>query len=106
MILQRFQATSGSLQRSDIDVSTVINLYESLSMFNEAKRCDEVFTSLEHEAKVLSGCSSFKQTRKRKYAVLFPDDARGDDVLRDKSPSEKFRTQSYFVILDTLVSEI
>jgi hypothetical protein len=97
MLLQRFQATSESLQRYDIDVGTVIHLYDSLSTFIEDKRDHEVFTSLERKAKVLSGDSIYKKTTKRKYAVLFPDDPRSDDVFQVTvtSASDKFRTQSF-----------
>lgn len=91
MLLQRFQATSECLQRSDIDFGTVIHLYDSLCMFIEAKRDDEVFTSLEHEAILLSGCSNYKETTKRKYAALFPDDSRSDDAFRGKVQAISFK---------------
>ena len=75
-------------------------------MFIETKRDDEVFTSLESEA--VYYCQDVAAIRRQQNAnasTLFCFQMI-HVVFQVTSANDKFRTQSYFAILDTLVSEI
>lgn len=86
----------------------VINLYDSLANFLTSIRSDVEFSQMEDEAKKLSNCQEYKAagSRRRKYAKLFDDDPSGNDSIENQSPSEKFKVQTYYAILDILVNEL
>ncbi|KAH9503413.1 hypothetical protein Btru_072951 [Bulinus truncatus] len=50
-ILERFQATSKGLQSYKFDIGTVINLYDSLTIFLTSMRSNDEFGQMEKEAK-------------------------------------------------------
>ena len=107
-ILERFQATSESLQSYNIDIGTGINLNDSLANFLTSIRSDVEFSQIEDEAKKLSHCQKYKaaRSRQRKYAKLFHDDPSGNNSIENQSPSRKFKVQTYYAILDKLVNEL
>ena len=107
-ILERFQATSESLQRYNVEIGIVVNLYESLADFLESIRSDEEFSKMEDEAKQVFDCHEYKEvgSRRRKCAKLFHDDPSYNDIFESQSPSEKFKVQTYYAILDMLVNEL
>lgn len=107
-ILERFQAISEALQSYNINIGTVINLYDSLANFLTSIRSDVEFSQMEDEAKKLSHCQEYKAagSRQRKFAKLFHDDPPGNDSIENQNPSGKFKVQTYYAILDILVNEL
>ena len=60
-ILQRFNATSKSLQKIEIDLATCVHLYESLLEFVRSVRNDEAFKNFEEMAKLPGRTSAAKE---------------------------------------------
>ncbi|CAM1319945.1 Uncharacterised protein r2_g2830 [Pycnogonum litorale] len=103
-ILERFNATSKTLQEVNIDLGTCVSLYESLQYFVKSIRTEEAFYSYEERAKFMMEGSSYRadhqRTRKRKR--LFDE----VDSEVELTPREKFRTSTFLPILDSLLTEL
>lgn len=104
-LLTRINETNLTLQKKNIDLETVVNLYDSLIEFvNYLRNSDEVFTEIEEEGEKLSHCTFYqydtkrKPIRKRQY--LEPD----NEVTLNGSNNFKFQT--FYVILDVLNAEL
>jgi hypothetical protein len=98
-VLERFNATSKTLQKVNIDLATCVSLYESLHSFISSIRTEEAYTSYEDKAKLLVEDSNYRaeHARARKTKV---------DSEVQLSPRERFRTSTYLPILDSLLTEL
>lgn len=69
-ILNRFDSTSKKLQSTNIDLSIVVQLYESLEKYILDLR--EMFDNFLKDSQELSGKSAFswEETRKKKNSIL------------------------------------
>jgi hypothetical protein len=67
-ILQKFNATNKSLQNVNIDLETVVKLYDSLKNYLLNLRTTEYFLDFEKRGREKSGCEEYdsKSNRKRK----------------------------------------
>lgn len=67
-ILQKFNATNKSLQNINIDLETVVKLYNSLKDYLLNLRITEYFLDFEKRGREKSGCEEYdsKSNRKRK----------------------------------------
>lgn len=102
VILDRFNAASKKLQESQADLSSVVQIYSSLTLFLQDMR-DKQFSEYEEKAKALSGVHDYYwyDTRRKKTRRIQPDESR----VNERTPSsgqENFRTNVYYPILDTL----
>jgi hypothetical protein len=104
IIMSRFDATSKSLQRVDIDLQLAVELLQSLTIFVESLRSQ--FDDLEAEAKEVCGPESNYKTSimRRKRRNKRYDDQPSDEVIL--TSRDEFRTQTYFVIIDRLLSAL
>lgn len=87
-------------------MAIAVNLYDSLIDLLSSLRTDSEFEEKEKKAKDLSKCYDYKQSRKRVYPKLFPDDPTSTDCYDNQGPSFQFKTQTYYKILDTLINEL
>lgn len=103
-ILERFNSTSKTLQKVNIDLATCVSLYESLHSFISSIRTEEAYLSYEDKAKLLVEDSSYRaeHARARKRRRLFNE----VDSEVQLSPRERFRTSTYLPILDSLLTEL
>jgi hypothetical protein len=86
-----------------MDLNTTVKLYRSLLEFLHDQRSE--FDFYEQRGKIRSGNSNYKQhaQRKRKQRREFDE---GAAVNTELSPSSRFKTQVFFVILDRLQCEL
>lgn len=108
-ILQRFQSTSASLQSSDQDLNTSCALYESLHRYVATLRSS--FIDFENRGKTITGCHQYnEEISRKKQRNKMCDQSHGfifDDRATDSmQPSEKFRIQTYLVIIDNLLAAL
>ena len=101
-ILERFNAVSSSLQKETIKLQTAVNMLKSLSDFLTSQR--HLFDEYEEKANEKVKAQSFDDcnrlcNRKRHHA----DDNAEEVVLLGK---DKFRIQTYLLILDGLSAEL
>ena len=103
-ILQRFNATSKSLQKIEINLATCVHLYESLLEFVRSMHNDEAFENFEEMAKLLVEDYSYrvKHQRPRKRKRYFEE----IDKEVVMSPRQKFKSETVFSILDSLTTEL
>ena len=104
-ILQRFDATSKSLQQSSLDLNSAVKLLRSLSAFIQTLRTR--FESFTVSGGELSGTLTFSEntrTRKRNVRLDPLDYGRGEAAQLD--PSESFRVNAFISVLDVLSSEV
>jgi hypothetical protein len=108
-ILERFNATSMSLQQNGIDLLSAVQLYKSLVDFTVSLR--ETFDDVEATAKRFVTHTEYKQdtSRKRKRKQFFGvNDGNGispTDTVQ-LTAREQFRISSFNVILDSLTVEL
>ncbi|CAI6360745.1 unnamed protein product [Macrosiphum euphorbiae] len=99
-ILQRFNATSISLQSIDIDLDTVVTLYESLEKYVEDFR--ERFDVYLEQAKTM--CSkqlfSWDGVRQKKRKKFFDQTESNNELLEGE---QKMKCEVFYVIIDRLV---
>ena len=100
-ILQRFQQTSLALQSSKLDLNAACDLYTSLLEYIRESR--SAFQDFEEKAKILCGNEDYKisRQRKRKQNRKFVDSA-SDMETEMLSPSDKFRIETFIVIVDSM----
>ena len=104
-VLQNFQMTNTSLQSFDQDINTACALYESLHRYVQAMQ--STFSDIEQKAKALNECEDYQwktwidQKQNHKY-----DDYSGSCILyplvEPQIPSQKFKRQTFLVIIDSL----
>lgn len=104
-ILVRINETNLTLQKKNIDLETVVNLYDSLIEFvNYLRNSEEIFVEIEEEGEMLSHCNFYQYDTKRKpirkRQHLEPD----TEVSLNGSDHLKFQT--FYVILDVLNAEL
>lgn len=100
-VLERFDATSKSLQRINIDLSCVVKLYESLEMYvrDIRNRFDDIFA----KAKQMSGHATFSYEEKwNKQKKYFHDDSSVEDTIF--YGQEKFKNETFLPICDTNIA--
>lgn len=101
-ILERFEKVSETLQSVETSIERVNRLYGSLVMYIESLR--EMFD--EYERKAIDRCESdYTSTTKRlKKRKLRPDEDNQEEVVL--TGKEKFKVETFFVIIDRLKSEL
>ena len=103
-ILDRFHRNSQFLQSANEDLNTAVAIYESLMEFIRKLRTR--FEDFEAQGKNLSECDHYTEEvrrvrqRNRRY-----DELRFANEL-PQTPSEKFRTGTFLVIIDSINSEL
>jgi len=103
-ILERFNATSKSLQDPKLDINATIELLESLQRFILSKR--DCFDGYEKQGSDVSGTSEYARSHnrarcRRRNVRLTPLDY-GQTPEVELSPSDRFRTQSFLPVIDQL----
>lgn len=101
-VSSRFKATSESLQKADIDLTTAIRLFESLKLFllSIRDRLDHFETS----AKIVPGiCRSYKdELQRNKKRKIFSDESTEHEItLKGR---ERFLIEPFSVVTDSLVN--
>jgi hypothetical protein len=102
-ILNRFDSTSKTLQSTNIDLSIVVQLYESLEKYILDLR--EMFDNFLKDSQELSGKSAFswEETRKKKRTAFYDDSNSNSTVHIGKN---KIKKDIFYVIIDTLCSNL
>lgn len=102
-ILERFHKTNQYLQKIDVDLITASKMLESLVLFVQNLRND--FSKFEEKAKSLSPRINSDYTDKSTRCVTkkLADGELQEENLRG---SDKFRIQTYYVIIDKLSTEL
>ena len=100
-ILERFNKCSKSLQSASIDLSTAIALMKSLQKFLNKFR--EQFEKYERVGMELTDCDTYTldKRRARRPTRTFEEDREENTPVR-MSASEKFKLDTFFVIIDKL----
>ena len=105
---QRFQMTSMLLQSSDQDLNTACSLYESLIGYVETLR--NSFNEIVEKSSNLTCSDQYQDEgnsrRRRKRNQRFDDSGVEGDTLDAMNSSERFRIESYLVIIDSLVAAL
>lgn len=102
-LLSRFNLTSKKLQSTYVDLSTVAKLYESLIEYVNSIR-DE-FEIYENGALEKAGIAEYEdQTRRKKKRKLLAGETRDNET--ELSGGIAFKTNTYLVIVDRLISEL
>ncbi|KYN06054.1 Zinc finger MYM-type protein 1, partial [Cyphomyrmex costatus] len=102
-ILERFDKTNKSLQRVNIDLTTVVQLYNALHTYIVSLR--NRFDHYEIQAKELSQCNDYarENQRRRRRTAKF-DEVNDNDVILDTKAN--MRVNTFLVILDRLAGEL
>ena len=106
-----YNSTSKVFQSANLDINTALDLCASLAEFVDSMRSK--FSEIEQEAKSLSECETYKyegegkrpRKRNKKYDGDFGSTA-DDHAVSAMSASDKFRTQTYIVIIDHLLNSL
>lgn len=102
-ILERFNATSKTLQKVNIDLLTCVQLYESLHSFISAFR--EQFDVVEEAAKSFAIEDTYAETKTRvRKRKRFIDESTTPETHLE--PRDNFRIQIFNCILDSISVEI
>jgi len=103
-ILDRFQATSAMLQKSDINILTAVNLLQSLRAFVSSQR--DQFDVYEKAALNVTGVlQTYKRDLQRsRKCKTFADEGGADDVSSLRDGRNQFKVETFYVIIDKLVS--
>ncbi|KAJ8969298.1 hypothetical protein NQ314_001837 [Rhamnusium bicolor] len=103
-ILGRFNVVNKKLQSINIDLASVVSLYNSLTKFVETLRTD--FSSFENFAKSCSDIQEYqfdlKRTKKRK--LQFDESHAGETAFENSS--HHFKIYTFYVIIDNLHQEL
>ncbi|GBP98394.1 Zinc finger MYM-type protein 1 [Eumeta japonica] len=100
-ILQVFHRTSKGLQEEGLDLKTCSNLYHSLSCHLVEMR--NQFEKFEGEARKIFPNGEYKETRRRIRKKQVND---GNAEELDLNPRDKFRIETFNVIIDTLNAQM
>ena len=102
-ILKRFNAVSKFLQKVELDLHTASSMLLSLIDFVKNLRND--FTRFENESKKLSSFieKDYSDKNKRKAIKKL---SKGENQVDSLSVSDKFRVNTFFVIIDKLVTQL
>ncbi|OCU00520.1 hypothetical protein XELAEV_18006298mg [Xenopus laevis] len=102
-ILERFNATSKRLQCVNIDIGTVVKLYDGLTTLVQ-DTWDE-FERFERDAKELSGLEDYDSSTARPRKIKLPFDVSPQGHIQ-LCPRDKFRVNTFLPILDKLSHEL
>ena len=104
-ILERFNKVSKSLQSVNIDLGTIVELYQSLVTYLEHLRKPSTFDH--YESKVIEKSDensyAYDMQRKRKRKVQF-DEEKGNET--ELSGRDRFRVTIFNVIIDRLITKL
>lgn len=100
-ILQVFRRTSKGLQEEGLDLKTCANLYHSLS--DHLVEMRNQFEKFEGEARKIFPNGEYKETRRRTRKKQV-NDGNAEEV--DLNPRDKFRIETFNVIIDTLNAQM
>ncbi|XP_065662667.1 zinc finger MYM-type protein 1-like [Hydra vulgaris] len=102
-ILKRFNAVSKFLQKVELDLHTASSMLLSLIDFVKNLRND--FTRFENESKKLSSFieKDYSDKNKRKVIKKFSN---GENQVDSLSVSDKFQVNTFFFIIDKLVTQL
>lgn len=100
-ILERFNKTSKQLQSVEIDLETVICLYESLIRYVLDLR--SMFDIYEERAINKSGHKTYQEIRKRKRKLTADEKREGEINFENR---DSLRINTYYAIIDNLHSEL
>ena len=103
-VLNRFVENSARLQTADQDISTVADIYASLIGFIETLRDD--FDDMEAQAKELTGIDNYTEEAKRVPKRNRRHDEGSSEPEEVRSSRDKFRQDTFLVIIDTLIIEL
>ncbi|OCU00650.1 hypothetical protein XELAEV_18006429mg [Xenopus laevis] len=103
LILEWFNAASKRLQCVNIDIGTVVKLYDGLTTLVQDTR-DE-FERFERDAKELSGLEDYDSSTARPRKIKLPFDVSPQGHIQ-LSPRDKFRVNTFLPILDKLSHEL
>ncbi|CAB4006330.1 Hypothetical predicted protein [Paramuricea clavata] len=103
-ILHRFHANSQALQSADQDLNSAVAIYESLMDFIGKQRAR--FEEFEAEGKKLSQCDQYvgEEKRVRKRNRRYDEPGSAPEV--SQTPANKFRTDTFLVIIDKIDAEL
>ena len=102
-ILDRFNATSASLQKVEIDLLTALKLYESLINFVEEMRGS--FDDMEKKSQDYVDNQQYKEAQRRVVKCKrFFDDSNAPETVH--SPRNKFKIETFNCIIDRLAAEL
>ena len=103
-ILERFDATSKTLQKIEIELATCVHLYESLLEFVRSLRNDETFENFEEMAKLLVEDYNYRAEHQRsRIRKRYFEETTTEIVM---SPRQNFKTTTFYSILDSLTTEL
>ena len=104
-ILERFNATSLSLQKVEIDLLCAVKLYDSLVTFLLQLRLRERFDEMEEKAKSYVDIEEYREATKRtKRRKRFYDETSTSDT--ELTARDRFRVDVFYSIVDCLVVEL
>lgn len=102
-LLNRLNITNKKLQSVNIDIFTVVQLYDSLIELVTDSR--DKFNEFESKAKILSEIQEYeKDTRRIKKRKIQPGESAAGEVELDGR--DKMRVSTFLVVLDNLKSEL
>lgn len=106
-LLERINKVSKMLQNVDIDLSVVVELFDSLIDMVTNFRNEDSFRTFEENASTMSSSSCYEldmQSKRKRKRKVFIDETPEENS--NFSGSENFRINCYYVILDNLKSEL
>ncbi|XP_025424288.1 zinc finger MYM-type protein 1-like [Sipha flava] len=103
-ILNSFNATNKKLQSTDIDLHTVLELYNGLENYLVQIRDD--FDVFENKAVEITGCSEYTKDSKRKKKRKAMADESRSQPLTEITGKIDFIRNVYYVIIDTLKCQL
>lgn len=104
-LLQNLNIVNKSVQEPGIELGTVVKLYDSLlAYFSEIR---DKFDSFEKTAKEFSE-SDYKEmeTGRKRVKKQFFDEGARDGTVSTMSASDRFRTQTFYPIVDKLIVQM
>lgn len=104
-ILDRFNAVSKTLQSANADLSTVVELYQSLIKFIDTMRMN--FSLYEKKATEKCGIKEYSRDTSRRRKRKIPYDCQKNDNDENLlSGSDDMRINVFYVILDSLLADL
>jgi len=101
-ILQKMNIVSKALQEVGIEICVVVTLMNSL--VNNLENMRDSFEDYEQQAKMLVTLEYKESTRRKRQRKTFLDETTGNEGTL--TPRESFRTQTFLVIVDLLLTEM
>ena len=101
-ILDRFHNCSLALQSADQDLNTAVGIYESLIVFTGSLRVR--FDEFEAQGKLLSDCDDYTHERIRQRNRRYDESGSVSELAQ--GPADKFRTGTFFSIVDNVTVQL